>query len=116
MNLEHLCPKRIAACQKDKNLWWSKLEHSPGKKSQGSKLEQFEQQNKYVVFTKSKYPQAHTGLIHNLISKTKVKIACAQLFATPLTIQSMDSPGQNTGVGSLSLLQGGSSQPRAPTL
>ena len=25
---------------------------------------------------------------------------------TPWTIQSMDSPGQNTGVGSLSLLQG----------
>ena len=29
-----------------------------------------------------------------------------QLFATPWTIQSMNSPGQNTGVGSLSLLQG----------
>ena len=29
-----------------------------------------------------------------------------QLFATPWTIQSMEFPGQNTGVGSLSLLQG----------
>ena len=28
------------------------------------------------------------------------------LFATPWTIQSMNSPGQNTGVGSLSLFQG----------
>ena len=28
------------------------------------------------------------------------------LFATPWTIQSWNSPGQNTGVGSLSLLQG----------
>ena len=29
-----------------------------------------------------------------------------QVFMTPWTIQSMDSPGQNTGVGNLSLLQG----------
>ena len=29
-----------------------------------------------------------------------------RLFATPWTIQSYSSPGQNTGVGSLSLLQG----------
>ena len=29
-----------------------------------------------------------------------------QLFGTPWTIQFMNSPGQNTGVGSLSLLQG----------
>ena len=29
-----------------------------------------------------------------------------RLFVTPWTIKSMDSPGQNTGVGSLSLLQG----------
>ena len=29
-----------------------------------------------------------------------------RLFATPWTIQSCTSPGQNTGVGSLSLLQG----------
>ena len=33
------------------------------------------------------------------------------LFATPWTIQSMEFPGQNTGVGSLSLSRG-SSQPR----
>ena len=42
----------------------------------------------------------------------KVKVAqsrldtTVQLFATPWTIQSMDSPGQNTEVDSLSLLQG----------
>ena len=46
------------------------------------------------------------------------------LFATPWTIQSMDSLGQNTGLGSLSILQRisnprifptqGSSQPRSP--
>ena len=29
-----------------------------------------------------------------------------QLFVTPWTVQSIDSPGQNTGVGRLSLLQG----------
>ena len=29
-----------------------------------------------------------------------------QLFAIPWSLQSMESPGQNTGVGSLSLLQG----------
>ena len=29
-----------------------------------------------------------------------------RFFATPWTIQSMESPGQNTGVGSLSFLQG----------
>ena len=75
MNLEYLCPKRVVAYQKDKNLQWSKLENSPWKNSQGSKLEQFKQQNKYVVFTKNKCPPAHTGLIHNLISKRKVKVA-----------------------------------------
>ena len=75
MNLEHLCPKRVVAYQKDKNLQCSKLEYSPWKNSQGSKLEQFKQQNKYVVFTKNKCPPAHTGLIHNLISKRKVKVA-----------------------------------------
>ena len=37
----------------------------------------------------------------------KVKVlSCVRLFATPWTVQSMDSPDQNTGVGSLSLLQG----------
>ena len=40
-----------------------------------------------------------------------------QLFVTPWTIQTMNSPGQNTGVGSHSLLQGISrgSQPRNQT-
>ena len=33
-------------------------------------------------------------------------LSLVQLFATPWTMQSMDSPGQNTGVGSHSLLQG----------
>ena len=41
-------------------------------------------------------------------------LSCVWLFETPWTIQSMGSPGQNTGVGSLSLLQG-SSQPRNQT-
>ena len=33
-------------------------------------------------------------------------LSCVQLFVTPWTIQSMEFLGQNTGVGSLSLLQG----------
>ena len=37
--------------------------------------------------------------------KPKVKVA-QSVFVTPQTIQSMDSPGQNTGVDCLSLLQG----------
>ena len=36
----------------------------------------------------------------------KVKVARVRLFVTPWTIQSWNSPGQNTGVGRLSLLQG----------
>ena len=33
-------------------------------------------------------------------------LSCVQLFASPWNIPSMNSPGQNTGVGSLSLLEG----------
>ena len=33
-------------------------------------------------------------------------LSCVRLFATPWTIQSLEFPGQNTGVGSLSLLHG----------
>ena len=33
-------------------------------------------------------------------------LSCVRLFATPWTIQSMNSPGQNAGMGSLSLIQG----------
>ena len=45
------------------------------------------------------------------VCATGCKVKCkslsrVQLFATPWTTQSMDSPGQNTGVGSLCLLQG----------
>ena len=36
-----------------------------------------------------------------------VKIeSCVQLFVTPMDCSPQNSPGQNTGVGSLSLLQG----------
>ena len=45
-----------------------------------------------------------TFSIHH-VSEWK-SLSCVQLFATSWTIQSMNSPGQNTGVGSLSLLQG----------
>ena len=41
-------------------------------------------------------------------------LSLVQLFATPWTIESRNSPGQNTGAGSCSLLQG-SSQPRDQT-
>ena len=41
-------------------------------------------------------------------------LSCVRLFATPWTIQSIGSPGQNTGVGSLSFSRG-SSQPRDGT-
>ena len=45
-------------------------------------------------------------MIFNLL-KVKVTQSCSWLFATPWTLQSpWDSPGQNAGVGSLSLLQG----------
>ena len=43
--------------------------------------------------------------ISHIIVKAK-SLSCVLLFATPWTIQSMDSPGKNAGVGSLSLLQG----------
>ena len=39
------------------------------------------------------------------ISKWKL-LTCVQLFATPWTVHPWNSPSQNTGVGSLSLLQG----------
>ena len=59
--------------------------------------------NKFHFFT----------LIENLppaiLKKLQVKwklLSRVWLFVTPWTIQSMDSPGQNTGVGSLFLLQG----------
>ena len=41
-------------------------------------------------------------------------LSLVQLFATPWTIESRNSPGQSTGAGSCSLLQG-SSQPRDQT-
>ena len=44
-------------------------------------------------------------LICNSVPKWKL-LSHVRFFATPWTIQPMDSPGQNTGVGSLSLLQG----------
>ena len=43
--------------------------------------------------------------VHSWVSEWK-SLSCVQLFATPWTIHSpWNSPGQNTGVGSLSLLQ-----------
>ena len=48
----------------------------------------------------------HTRLLCPPLSPGKwMKVAQSCLTATPWTIQSMNSPGQNTGVGSLSLLQ-----------
>ena len=43
------------------------------------------------------------------VNKEKWKwksLSCVRLFATPWTVYALNSPGQNTGVGSLSLLQG----------
>ena len=40
------------------------------------------------------------------ISESKSHSIVSNLFATPWTIQSKNYPGQNTGVGCLSLLQG----------
>ena len=40
-----------------------------------------------------------------MVAKWK-SLRCVRLFATPLTRESWNSPGKNTGVGSLSLLQG----------
>ena len=48
----------------------------------------------YVIFLSDRQVSEQKSLSH------------VQLFETPCAIQSMDSPGQNPGVGSLSLLQG----------
>ena len=50
------------------------------------------------------YAARHSILTFSLVSSKKWKLL--RLFVTARTIQSMESPGQNTGVGSLSLLQG----------
>ena len=47
----------------------------------------------------------YTTDIHEEEVKSK-SLSCVRLFATPLTIQSMEFSGQNTGVASLSLLLG----------
>ena len=44
-------------------------------------------------------------ILHCLL-ESESRSVCVQLFATPWTIQSMEFSRQNTGVGSLSLLQG----------
>ena len=44
-------------------------------------------------------------LIYYETNKRK-SLSCVQLFATPWAILSWNSPGHNTGMGSLSLLQG----------
>ena len=50
------------------------------------------------------FPGKSTGVgCHSLLWKW---LSCVQLFVSPWTILSTNSPGQNTGVGSLSLLQG----------
>jgi len=52
------------------------------------------------------YRLSHQGSSNQFL-KVKVKLlSCVRLFVTPWTIQSMKFLGQNTGVGSLSLLQG----------
>ena len=42
----------------------------------------------------------------NALGWTWKSLSCVWLFVTPWTVQSTNSPGQNTGVSSLSLLQG----------
>ena len=44
--------------------------------------------------------------LQNVNLKVKVKVAQSSLFVTPWIYSAWNSPGQNTGVGSLSLLQG----------
>ena len=44
--------------------------------------------------------------IHTLQKRKRKSLSRVRLFATPWTISPWNSPGQNTGVGSLSLLQG----------
>ena len=44
-------------------------------------------------------------LLFKVIWKWK-SLSCVRLFATPRTIHPWNSPGQNTGMGSISLLQG----------
>ena len=59
------------------------------------------------------------GLKHNFKKLVVHSLSRVQLFATAWTIHSVEnSPGQNTGVGSLSLLQGNlpnpEIEPRSP--
>ena len=55
------------------------------------------------------YPLQYSGLENSMdyIQSVNVKsLSCVRLFATLWTIRFMESLGQNSGVGSLSLLQG----------
>ena len=67
------------------------------------------------------FAMIHTVKIFSIVNETEIdffflkfpfflwkwkSLSCVQLFVTPWTIQSMEFLGQNTGVGSLSLLQG----------
>ena len=57
--------------------------------------------------------QFYLYLQHSCSTKWKWKsLSCVRLFVTPWLYSPRNSPGQNTGVGSLSLLQGDLPNPR----
>ena len=68
----------------------------------------------YLFSSRSFWPRNRTrvsciagGFFTNWAIREALKsLSHDQLFSTPWTTESMNSPGQNTGVGSLSLLQG----------
>ena len=64
---------------------------------------------KQISTARRSHQDLSTGRSHSpcIIHTRKWKLlSCVWLFVTPWTTQSTDSPGQNTGVGSLSFLQG----------
>ena len=64
----------------------------------------FNMEGNHVTHSNMDEPTCHLGC-YTKWNKWK-SLSHVQLFATPRTIQSMDFSGQNTGVDSLSLLQG----------
>ena len=62
----------------------------------------------HIIYAQQSYICYANNIIY-IIYKLKLKwqsLSCVWLFVIPWTIQSINSPGQNTGVSSLSFLKG----------
>ena len=115
----------------DREAWWAAI-HGVAKSR--TRLSNWTELNWYIYIYMHQNILYHILFHYGLSQDTEYSSLCnevkwkslshVQLFATPQTIQSMGFPGQNTGVGSCSLLQGifptqGSNprtKPRPPTL